>query len=198
MVMDFRDNAGSDVVLGMLPLAPEFLRTGAQVVIAANRMPTINDITASELVVLLEAAKEHDEHIRLVYMAGFRNNRFVYDSPPRREALSSGVLRVVCSGSDDPVIDLMNTSEELAAECDGVDLVILEGMGRCAVFVDFPYTPDCANIPNVTHILPCFIRSIETNLHAKFSVDSWKLGMIKHPEVCGSACPHQSTSSILN
>ena len=26
-------------------------------------------------------------------------------------------------------------------------------------------------------------RAIETNLHARFDVDCWKLGMIKHPEV---------------
>jgi type II pantothenate kinase len=31
-------------------------------------------------------------------------------------------------------------------------------------------------------IAPLF-RAIETNLHAKFTCDSWKLGMIKHPEV---------------
>lgn len=46
----------------------------------------------------------------------------------------------------------MQVSEELAAICAGVDLIILEGMGR----------------------------SIETNLHAEFTCDSWKLGMIKH------------------
>ena len=47
-----------------------------------------------------------------------------------RDALSTHRLRVVCSGSDDPVIDLSIVSEELASECSGVDLVILEGMGR--------------------------------------------------------------------
>ena len=42
------------------------------------------------------------------------------------------------------------------AEAEGVDLVVLEGMGR----------------------------AIETNLNAKFSCDSLKLAMVKHPEVC--------------
>lgn len=47
-------------------------------------------------------------------------------------------------------------SAELAAACsEGVDLVVLEGMGR----------------------------AIETNLRAAFTADSLKLGMIKHPEV---------------
>jgi hypothetical protein len=49
-------------------------------------------------------------------------------------------------------------SPELVAACSGVDLLVLEGMGR----------------------------AIETNLREAFSVDSLKLGMIKHPEV--AAC----------
>jgi type II pantothenate kinase len=52
----------------------------------------------------------------------------------------------------------MQVSPELAAEAAGADLVVLEGMGR----------------------------GIETNLLAAFTVDSLKLGMIKHPEV--AAC----------
>lgn len=52
-VMLFVDNAGADVVLGMLPLARELLRNGAQVVMAANSIPAINDVTADELVALL-------------------------------------------------------------------------------------------------------------------------------------------------
>jgi damage-control phosphatase, subfamily II, stand-alone protein len=46
-------------------------------------------------------------------------------------------------------------SPELAAAAADADLVVLEGMGR----------------------------AIETNLNAHFTVDSLKLGMIKHPEV---------------
>lgn len=51
--MLFVDNAGADVVLGMLPLARELLCNGAQVVMAANSIPAINDVTADELVALL-------------------------------------------------------------------------------------------------------------------------------------------------
>jgi hypothetical protein len=49
-------------------------------------------------------------------------------------------------------------SAELAAEAADADLLVLEGMGR----------------------------AIETNLTAKFTADSLKLGMVKHPEV--AAC----------
>lgn len=52
----FVDNAGADVVLGMLPFARELLRMGADVIIAANSQPAINDITAPELIRLLDAA----------------------------------------------------------------------------------------------------------------------------------------------
>ena len=55
-VVMFVDNAGADVVLGMLPFARELLRMGADVIIAANSQPAINDITAPELVRLLDAA----------------------------------------------------------------------------------------------------------------------------------------------
>ena len=49
----------------------------------------------------------------------------------------------------------MQVSHEVVQQAGNVDLIILEGMGR----------------------------GIETNLHAQFSVDSLKLGMIKHREV---------------
>ncbi|KAK3247606.1 hypothetical protein CYMTET_42897 [Cymbomonas tetramitiformis] len=53
------------------------------------------------------------------------------------------------------VIDLLYVSPELAQIAQETDLVVLEGMGR----------------------------AIETNLHAQFTCDSLKLGMVKHPEV---------------
>jgi len=56
----FVDNAGADVVLGMLPLARELLRMGAEVVLAANSLPAINDITAPELRRLLASAAACD------------------------------------------------------------------------------------------------------------------------------------------
>jgi len=123
----FADNAGSDVLLGLLPFARELLRLGVpSVVLAANSAPTLNDTTAAELGPLLIAAAKADPDPSLL---------------PR--AVASGSLRVVASGSVLPVIDLRLCSPELAAECvleegekDGVDgaaggiLLLLEGMGR--------------------------------------------------------------------
>ncbi|GIL75193.1 hypothetical protein Vretimale_7880 [Volvox reticuliferus] len=131
----FVDNAGPDVVLGMLPLARVLLKAGTKVLLMANRGPTINDITAEELVQLLRQAAELDGLLRM--------------------AVASENIRVVCSGSDLPVIDLTQLSKEAVDATADCDLIILEGMGR----------------------------AIETNLYARFTCDSLKLGMIKHPEV---------------
>jgi hypothetical protein len=48
-VMVFVDNAGADIVLGMLPFVREMLRLGCEAVMVANSLPAINDITAAEL-----------------------------------------------------------------------------------------------------------------------------------------------------
>jgi len=56
----FVDNAGSDVVLGMLPFARELLRQGARVVLSANRTPALNDVTHDELVTLVQEAAGWD------------------------------------------------------------------------------------------------------------------------------------------
>jgi hypothetical protein len=50
-MMMFVDNAGADIVLGMLPFARELLRAGCEVVLVANAQPAINDITLPELLV---------------------------------------------------------------------------------------------------------------------------------------------------
>ena len=50
---------------------------------------------------------------------------------------------------------LLQVSQEVVQQAGDADLIVLEGMGR----------------------------GIETNLYAQFSVDSLKLGMIKHREV---------------
>ncbi|KAF8056112.1 pantothenate kinase 2 [Scenedesmus sp. PABB004] len=57
-VMVFVDNAGADIVLGMLPFVREMLRLGCEVVMVANSLPAINDITAAELRSLLSEAAE--------------------------------------------------------------------------------------------------------------------------------------------
>lgn len=105
-VVIFADNAGSDCVLGMLPLAREFLRFGADVVLAANTGPTLNDVTASELRDVVEEAAGEDS------------------------AFESSQLSVVANGTMDPLIDLSEVSTELSEAAHGADLVVLIGMGR--------------------------------------------------------------------
>ncbi|WJX33043.1 Pantothenate kinase 2, mitochondrial [Trifolium repens] len=54
----FVDNSGADIVLGMLPLARELLRRGIEVVLVANSLPALNDVTAMKLPdIVAEAAK---------------------------------------------------------------------------------------------------------------------------------------------
>jgi hypothetical protein len=57
--------AGADVVLGMIPFARELLRMGAEVVMVANSLPAINDITTPELRALLQAVSETDPVIKV-------------------------------------------------------------------------------------------------------------------------------------
>ena len=149
----FVDNAGADVVLGMLPLCRELLRGGAEVVLAANERPSINDVTARELRALLPRVAEAE---RLGFSGGFTKNENENASlGVFQRALDANTLVVVSSGSDLPVIDLSRVSAELVDAARGADLVVLEGMGR----------------------------GIETNLFARFACDALNLGMVKHPEV---------------
>ncbi|EOA32299.1 hypothetical protein CARUB_v10015561mg [Capsella rubella] len=105
----FVDNAGADIILGILPFARELLRRGTQVVIAANELPAINDITYTELTEILSQLK--DENGELI-------------------GVDTSKLLIVNSGNDLPVLDLSRVSQELAYLAADADLVILEGMGR--------------------------------------------------------------------
>ena len=56
---------GADIVLGMVPFARELLRMGAEVVMVANSLPAINDITTPELRALLQDISEVDPIIKV-------------------------------------------------------------------------------------------------------------------------------------
>lgn len=105
----FVDNSGADIILGILPFARELLRRGTQVILAANDLPSINDVTYSELIEIIEKLKDDDGRL-----AGVDTSNFF----------------IVNSGNDLPVIDLSRISQELAYLATDADLVILEGMGR--------------------------------------------------------------------
>jgi len=102
----FVDNAGADAILGMLPLARELARRGSRVTLGANELPSLNDITASELARVLEIAA------------------------PLREHLESGRIAVASTGSTDPLIDLADLDRAFCDRVRDADLVVLEGMGR--------------------------------------------------------------------
>ncbi|KAF3434895.1 hypothetical protein FNV43_RR21982 [Rhamnella rubrinervis] len=105
----FVDNSGADIILGILPFARELLRRGTQVVLAANELPSINDVTYPELIEII--AKLKDDNGELV-------------------GVDTKNLLIANSGNDLPVIDLTSVSQELAYLASDADLVILEGMGR--------------------------------------------------------------------
>ena len=66
----FVDNAGADVVLGVLPLARELLRTGGDVILAANTLPALNDVTEAELRALMADVARADPILGAAAAAG--------------------------------------------------------------------------------------------------------------------------------
>jgi type II pantothenate kinase len=108
----FIDNAGPDLILGMLPFARFLIDRGTKVVIAANTTPALNDVTYPELIELLPEVFAIDGRLG--------------------DAWADGRLTAVPSGCGTPLIDLSRVSEELVESVnrEPVDLVVLEGMGR--------------------------------------------------------------------
>ncbi|KAL8118337.1 hypothetical protein AgCh_016028 [Apium graveolens] len=113
----FVDNSGADIVLGMLPLAREFLRRGTEVVLVANSLPALNDVTAMELPeIVAEAAKHCDILRRAAVAGGLLVDAMISSQASCINNSSSVPLMVVENGCGSPCIDLRQ--------------IILEGMGR--------------------------------------------------------------------
>lgn len=70
----------------MIPLARELIKNGTFVVLAANEVPALNDITAAELQVLLKDVAQLDKLLG--------------------RAVEEQVITVVSSGNSLPIIDL--------------------------------------------------------------------------------------------
>ena len=100
-VIFFADNAGSDFVLGVVPMVRLLGRRGAAVVIACNEHPSLNDVTRDDVAELWP--------------------RLGLDDLP---------VSLVSTGTGEPLIDLRGVSDELNTAAADADLVILEGMGR--------------------------------------------------------------------
>ncbi|MCJ7543923.1 MAG: ARMT1-like domain-containing protein, partial [Phycisphaerae bacterium] len=106
----FVDNAGSDFVLGVMPLARELALAGTRIILAANELPSLNDITADETVAVLQHLAGIDEDLAAL--------------------LRAGMFEVVSTGNSSPLIDLSAVSDELNEAAGDAELVILVGMGR--------------------------------------------------------------------
>ncbi|KAH0901038.1 hypothetical protein HID58_040541 [Brassica napus] len=149
----FVDNSGADVILGMLPLAREFLRRGTEVVLVANSLPALNDVTAMELPDIVAGAAKHCDILRrAAEMGGLLVDAMVNPGDGSKKDSTSAPLMVVENGCGSPCIDLRQVSSELAAAAKEADLVILEGMGR----------------------------ALHTNFNAQFKCESLKLAMVKN------------------
>lgn len=153
----FVDNSGADIVLGMLPLARELLRRGTEVVLVANSLPAINDVTAAELPSLVAAAAKHCDILRKAAEVGgllwdAMSVDFDDGAGITRKNYVSPSLTVVENGCGSPCLDFRQVSSELSELAKGADLIILEGMGR----------------------------ALHTNYNASFTCECLKLAMIKN------------------
>jgi type II pantothenate kinase len=102
----FIDNAGSDFLLGALPMIRWLAKRGTRVIIAANEQPALNDMTI------------HDVHAWWP--------RIIQIEP----SFANLAIDLVSTGTGEPLIDLSKVSGELNAAAADADLVIIEGMGR--------------------------------------------------------------------
>ena len=134
-VVIFIDNAGSDFILGIMPLARELSLYGTKVVLAANELPSLNDMTVNETITVIEKLATGDSDLQAL--------------------IDASMLEVVSTGTDLPMIDLANVSDELNAAAADAELVILEGSGR----------------------------AFETNYDAKLKVDTLKLALLKEETI---------------
>jgi uncharacterized protein with ATP-grasp and redox domains len=109
-ILFFVDNAGSDIVLGAIPIIRELARRGPRVVVAANSRPALNDITIDELDTLLRRLSNVD--------------------PVLAHLVEADRIATVASGGGIPLIDLGQVSEACNTAAAASDLIVLEGMGR--------------------------------------------------------------------
>jgi type II pantothenate kinase len=119
----FIDNAGSDFLLGALPMMRWLARRGGEIILVANEVPTLNDLTI------------HD--VRAWWP------RIVEAEP----SLASLPIRLASSGTAEPLIDLSMVSPQLNDAARDADLLVLEGMGRGVESnLDAEFICDSANL----------------------------------------------------
>jgi len=123
----FVDNAGSDFVLGLMPLVRELALGGTQIILAANETPSLNDITVDEVIDVVERLAAVDSDLAAL--------------------IDGQMFEVVSTGSGIPLIDLSDVSDELNAAAEDADCVIIEGMGRAIESnLDAKFNVDCIRL----------------------------------------------------
>ncbi len=106
----FVDNAGNDLILGVMPLARELALRGTRIVLAANELPCLNDVTVDETIEIVERLAGQDRDLAALIQAE--------------------MFEVVSTGNDLSLIDLSDVSDELNAATTDAELLVLVGMGR--------------------------------------------------------------------
>ena len=123
----FIDNAGSDFILGVMPLVRELALEGVQIVLAANELPSLNDLTADETAIIVQQLSSIDRDLAAL--------------------IDGQMFEVVSTGNDIPLIDLAEVTDELNEAAADADLVILEGMGRSIESnFDAAFSVDCLQL----------------------------------------------------
>ncbi len=123
----FVDNAGSDFILGVMPLARELALAGVQIVLAANELPSLNDITADETAQIVGQLAAVDRDLAAL--------------------IDGQMFEVVSTGNDVPLMDLSDVTDELNEAAADADLIIIEGMGRAVESnFDAEFTVDCLQL----------------------------------------------------
>jgi type II pantothenate kinase len=122
----FVDNAGSDFVVGVMPLAREFALAGVKVVFAANETPAMGTITADEAATLIEQLAIVDDDLAAL--------------------IQGEMFEVVSTGAQGPLLDLANVSDELNNSASDTDLLIFEGMGKAVVNISAEFSVDTLKV----------------------------------------------------
>jgi uncharacterized protein with ATP-grasp and redox domains len=126
----FIDNAGSDFLLGALPMMRWLAMRGTRVILAANERPTLNDMTIHDVNAWWPRLIEVDP------------------------SLATLPIERISTGTGEPLIDLSEVSDELNSAAAGADLVILEGMGRGVESnLDAKFTCDAMNLAMIKDIM---------------------------------------------
>lgn len=108
----FIDNSGPDLILGVFPFIREILKQNTEVILCANSKPALNDVTYSELIVLMDDVCQECDILKKAY--------------------KSKKLMIFENGQNGCCLDFNHIPDELneAMIEHKTDLLILEGMGR--------------------------------------------------------------------